>query len=1189
MIRFLSNQVSSSTHGRSSLGLGRHATLKTTQTPHNHVRRSKSSIAIQLDYYMSPQFAGIACAMTEGLYEKAGIDNLNFLPICPVGLEMERVRNHRSLCSDNNNDDVVVGSVEQNIFTPLLYENPNLKLKAIASMFRTSPLCLASIGDDSNNNNSNSNDDEAIVVGAHEDTVSLMKRILNKDSSKKYSVIASPRATKNTDLLDGKLGLIQAYTTTEVPTLERHGATVNFIPLEGLNGAKLGYSQMLFTPEEDLIGEDKREILQAFLDATFSGWEMAIRDIEDASMRVEEAKRILHLDDESNDHWGSSKDYSIQNVGLCGDYVKDTFQGDRYGVIDAKRWNEANAWLLDDNDDVVESNFGFDPTVWQPSPKILAGNELASISLDDARKSALDFYKTHGRKPSLAVITVGKLSRYTHSDRRIKIYSNDRNSWFNKTSTGENNGFHVKEINLPDNTTTEELLSEIYKSKDFDGIQLMWPLPGHIDSGRAYKAIEIDCDVDGAHFIGQIEIDPSSSPLPPVTPAAAMELMDNYNIDLKGKNVLVVGRSRIVGSPMAHMLRARDAVVTVAHSQVSKEDLTIMVGSADVVVSCVGEPGVLDASWLKQDSVVINIGTTFSEDHDSLFSDFGFEDNLASNEAVKQFSPVPGGVGPLSVAQLYKNVARAAWQRASKTGDVEATWQKKSSSLHRSIHFVDYDAALSFANKVNTMSSEMDHHANLSFTHKCVNGVDVELEYFSFEANELTDKDYEAARKVNEIILKEEGEKIKMSDYTYNLQFDSIAKYPAEPRGSSRLLNVDTDGNVRYFDNFSDSILPFLSNAHVIFNESKVVNARLSVNSVEYSDEKGGIEMMVLDLGENLEKTCADAELTVMIRKEEVRVGEIFEENVKGSASFVVVAVKGPWIEDEKSNGNGTECTVKCLVEDTNIRSVSELLRSVGSVPIPPYLDRDAEASDEHAYNNVYASGEGSVAAPTAGLHFTDPLLAKIGQDNISYLSLHVGAGTFKPVVAEDVRDHAMHGETFVVSVGELQRIIESLESRKRLVVVGTTSSRTLESLYWCGVKKILEDRHKDLGFSAVGDDNTMVLGQHEWSDLELLLAKDGLNITAVDALKAVIKDKSHAESISGRTSLMIFSGYKFKIVEDLITNFHAPDSTLMLLVSAFLGNPEKVRSVYENAQDRGYRFLSYGDACYFSRPKETK
>ena len=1183
MIRFLSNQVSSSNYGRSSLGLGLgRPDFTTTQIPHLHLRRNKSSIAIQLDYYMSPQFAGIACAMTEGLYEKAGIDNLNFLPICPVGLEMERVRNHRS-CLENYNDDVVVGSVEQNIFTPVLFKNPNLKLKAIASMFRTSPLCLASIEDDSSNSNSN---DDKDIVGVHEDTVSLMERILNEDSSKKYSVIASPRATKNTDLLDGKFDLIQAYTTTEVPTLERHGATVNCIPLEGLNGAKLGYSQMLFAPEEDLV-EDRREILQAFLDATFTGWEMAIRDIEDASIRVEEAKRILDLDNESNDHWDSSKDYSIQSVGLCADYVKDTFLGDRYGVIDAKRWNEANTWLLDDND--VDSNFGFDPSIWQPSPKILAGNELARRSLDDTRKSAVEFYKAHGRKPSLAVITVGKLSRYTHSDRRIKIYSNNQNSWFNKTSTGESNGFNVKEINLPDITTTEELLSEIYKSTDFDGIQLMWPLPDHIDSGRAYNAIEIDRDVDGAHFIGQIEIDASSSPLPPVTPAAAMELVDNYNIDLKGKNVLVVGRSRIVGSPMAHMLRARDAVVTVAHSQTSKEDLMIMVGFADIVVSCAGEPGVLDASWLKQDSVVINIGTTFSEDHDSLFSDFGFEDNLTSNEAVKQFSPVPGGVGPLSVAQLYKNVARAAWQRASKTGDVEATWQKKSSSLHRSIHFVDYDAALSFANKVNTMSSEMDHHANLSFTHKCVNGVDVDLEYFSFEANELTDKDYEAARKVNEIILKVEGEKIKMSDFTYNLRFDSIAKYPAEPRGSSKLLNVDTDGNVRYFDNFSDSILPFLSNAHVIFNESKVVNARLSVNSVEDSNKKSGFEMMVLDLGENLDKTCADAELTVMVRKEGVRVGDIFEENVKGSASFVVVAVKGPWIEDEKSNGNGTECTVKCLVEDTNIHSVSELLRSVGSVPIPPYLDRDAEASDEHAYNNVYASGEGSVAAPTAGLHFTDPLLAKIGQDNISYLSLHVGAGTFKPVVAEDVRDHAMHGETFVVSVGELQRIIESLESRKRLVVVGTTSSRTLESLYWCGVKKILECRHRDLGFNAVGDDNAMILGQHEWSDLELLLANDGLNITAVDALKAVINDKSHAETISGRTSLMIFSGYKFRVVEDLITNFHAPDSTLMLLVSAFLGNPEKVRSVYENAQDRGYRFLSYGDACYFSRPKETK
>ena len=1143
---------------------------------HRDHHRYKHTVAVQLDYYMSSQFAGIAYAMTEGLYLKAGITNLNFLPICPVGLELERVRDH----CNSNTDDAVIGSVEQNIFTPILYQDPTLKLKAIAAMFRTSPLCLASIINGTND------DKDEIIVGAHEDTVSLLKRILKEEKDDKFSVISSPRATKNVNLMEGTLDMIQAYATTEVPTLERLGVNVKSLPLEGLNGAKLGYSQMLFSPEEDLINEDKRKIIQSFLHATFEGWGMAIRDVAEASLRVDEAKRILNLDDESNDHWNPSSEYKIQSVGLCCDYVKETFEGDRYGVIDSRRWNEANKWLLhpenntsteqNENKNICgEQDFGFDSSVWQPSPKILAGNELARISLEKARKLASEFYETHGRKPSLAVITVGKLPRYAQSDRRIELYSNHRHSWFSKTSTGESHAFNVKEINLPDHTKTEELLSEIYRCKDFDGIQLMWPLPDQIDSTLAYNAIEIDRDVDGAHFIGQIEINPSSNPLPPVTPAAAIELMDTYGIDLKGKHVLVVGRSRIVGSPLAHMLRARDAVVTVAHSKIFQEDLKRHVNAADIVVSCVGSPNAINVSWLKEGAQVINIGTTFSEERECLLSDF--EGDLSS--MASRYSTTPGGIGPLSVAKLYNNVVRAAWKRLSTTGDVEATWEKKSSSLHRSIHFADYDSALSFANKVNAISSEIDHHPNLSFTHKCVNGVDLELEYFTFEANELTGKDYEAARKVNEVLMAEEDKKIKMGDFTYHLRSESIARYPAEPRGSSRLLNVEANGNVRHFDTFSDSILPLLKNAHVVFNQSKVVNARLSVHSVG-DPKRNDIEMMILDLGDNLEESCEDSELAVMIRKVGIKVGDTFVENGEGSVSFRIEKILGPWIEGEESNGNGTECTVR--IQDKNC-TVSELLRSVGSVPIPPYLNRGAEARDIHTYNTVYASGEGSVAAPTAGLHFDNPVLEKIGSDNISFLSLHVGAGTFKPVMVEDARDHKMHSENFIVSVGELQRIIRALELRKRLVVVGTTSSRTLESLYWCGVKKIIKDRRSDYGTSKLNDE--LVLGQHEWSDLKSLLAEENSEILVIDALKAVIENKSQDETICGKTSLMIIPGYNFKVVEDLITNFHAPDSTLMLLVSAFLEDAEKVQKIYDHAQDKGFRFLSYGDSCYFSRP----
>jgi ABC-type nitrate/sulfonate/bicarbonate transport system substrate-binding protein len=324
-------------------------------------QRLLHTVTVQLDYYMSTQFAGIASAMTNQLYEKAGID-LHFLPICPVGLELQRVRDH----ANSNTSSVTVGSVEQNIFTPTLYKDPSLHVKTVAAMFRRSPLCLASLA------SSGHVKDKKHVVGAHEDTVSLIERILRQGpDADKYSVISSARATKNTDLLTGKLDAIQAYLTTEVPTLELD-TKVLALPLEGMNGAKLGYSQILFCPEEDVESSDRREVVQAFLDATFLGWEMAIRDNESAAKSVDEARAMLGLDEESNDHWHPSFSYTVQSVGMCCDFVEETFQGDRYGVVDAKRWNEANKWLLGDESppSVVDDNFGFAPDVWQP------GNDL---------------------------------------------------------------------------------------------------------------------------------------------------------------------------------------------------------------------------------------------------------------------------------------------------------------------------------------------------------------------------------------------------------------------------------------------------------------------------------------------------------------------------------------------------------------------------------------------------------------------------------------------------------------------------------------------------------------------------------------------------------------------------------------------------------------------------------------------
>ena len=213
------------------------------------------AVACQLDYYMSPQFAGIAVALVNNSYAEKGITDLTFLPTCPVGLEQQRVRHYQD--ENPKTTAATIGSVEQNIFVPTLLAKPSLKTTAVAAMFERSPLCIASL--------ESLNDGH--VIGCHEDTVSLLKRIFPNNK-----VIASPRATKNSDLLSGKLGGIQAYTTTEVPALNRllvekkksSSAQVVATPLEGLNGTRLGYSQVLFAANECLDSGYCREIVLTF-------------------------------------------------------------------------------------------------------------------------------------------------------------------------------------------------------------------------------------------------------------------------------------------------------------------------------------------------------------------------------------------------------------------------------------------------------------------------------------------------------------------------------------------------------------------------------------------------------------------------------------------------------------------------------------------------------------------------------------------------------------------------------------------------------------------------------------------------------------------------------------------------------------------------------------------------------------
>jgi len=573
----------------------------------------------------------------------------------------------RSFQNANPSTLATLGSVEQNIFTPTLYNDASLKVTAVASTFRRSPLCIASLGPLKDGD----------VIGAHEDTVELLQRIFPKQK-----VVASPRGTKNTDLLDGTYAGIQAYTTTEVPALHRlaesRGMNPNAVTFQVLedvfdnsNGTspQLGYSQMLFVANEALESTDRRDAAKAFLEGTFDGWQHAIHNPDDAIKAVSEAQKMLKLDDESNDHWHDSLSFKKEMLELVNNHVKETFVGDRLGVLSPRRWSKATKWLLDGKKN-VDPLIGLDKTnLWQPPANLLCGNEIAREVLNDAKLTAMKFEKAHGRKPSLAVITVGELARYKHSERRLQLYSNPSNSWFTKTDVGKANGFDVTEIHMDAKTTTDALLSEIYKIRDkVDGIQVMWPLPESIDSAKVYNAVPLAKDVDGIHYTSW------GSKYPPVTPAGAWKLMKEYNVDVRGKHVVVVGRSPIVGHPMAHMLREAGAAVTVVHTGVDKKTVQNLIGQADVVITCAGSPGCVQAAWLKDGAEVVNIGTTFSEKADTLVSDVDGDIEAKAS----RYSPVPGGVGPLSSPMLFRNVAIAAWDQASST---DKTWEQAPASL----------------------------------------------------------------------------------------------------------------------------------------------------------------------------------------------------------------------------------------------------------------------------------------------------------------------------------------------------------------------------------------------------------------------------------------------------------------------------------------------------------------------------
>jgi len=403
---------------------------------------------------------------------------------------------------------------------------------------------------------------------------------------------------------------------------------------------------------------------------------------------------------------------------------------------------------------------------------------------------------------------------------------------------------------------------------------------------------------------------------------------------------------------------------------------------------------------------------------------------------------------------------------------------------------------------------------------------------------------------------------LTITDFTYDLKEEQIAKYPLEPRDSSKLLYYNDGAIVEDTYSHVGNYLP--ENCILVMNNTKVVEARI---------------LFTKSTGSTIEIFCLEPEdsyhdiTQAMLQKKRV----LWKCLVGGAKKW-----KEEWLSKTITINNQTinlQVRIAERLADSFIIefnwgddtiSFAEVLHLAGIIPLPPYLNRNTEAKDAETYQTVYAEFDGSVAAPTAGLHFTESLFEKLSAKKIEhhFVTLHVGAGTFKPVKAEVIADHEMHSEFIDVNKSFIAMMAIT---DKPVYAVGTTSLRTLESLYWMGVKTIINP--------TIEMDELAIT---QWEPYQLKEQDIPLNV----AFKALLNKMEdwRADQLISKTQIMIAPGYTIRTVTGLLTNFHQPQSTLLLLVAAMIG--EDWKKVYEYALSHEFRFLSYGDGCLLKSKK---
>ncbi|NVO19622.1 MAG: S-adenosylmethionine:tRNA ribosyltransferase-isomerase [Bacteroidetes bacterium] len=399
-----------------------------------------------------------------------------------------------------------------------------------------------------------------------------------------------------------------------------------------------------------------------------------------------------------------------------------------------------------------------------------------------------------------------------------------------------------------------------------------------------------------------------------------------------------------------------------------------------------------------------------------------------------------------------------------------------------------------------------------------------------------------------------------MKEYDYPLPEGRIAKYPLTERENSSLL-IYKDGNIDkdVFSNLSTHLPP---DSLILFNETRVIHARL----VFHKPSGSRIEIFCLE-------PVVPAEIQIAFQKTSGCTWKCLIGNAKrwkSGALKMEVEIQGEMVELSVEKGEHLDEAFLVHFSWTPAKlSFALVLEELGKIPLPPYIDRDTEEIDASRYQTTYAKHDGSVAAPTAGLHFTPKVIESLEAIGIETgkVTLHVGAGTFKPVNSETLADHSMHTEQVSISLGVIEQLLSHLE--KPIILVGTTTVRAIESLYWQGVKWLCKEPSE------------AKLEVLQWDPYK---PEFNAGISLEEALYCVyqVMLRLRCTELRGGTSLLIAPGYRYKVPSAIITNFHQPRSTLLLLVSAFIGDDWK--KAYDYALSNGFRFLSYGDSCLFFR-----